>query len=342
MKTVYNSAARSWRFLFLIFALQFLAPGFATAQDAFYIYRNDGDFNGFFFDEVIRMGYSKIGPDSVEYDAYVVQEIETEDSLYRIPLAAIDSIGFQQPEIRMSPHFKNMDELGITPYVTKKWGWTGMRLGVSKDIPAELRPQVGDVMAGFDIEKWDGGAWVGKIKAESAPLSWLDEDDGSYYYEVEEVTELSDVFDQFITVEDIGVDPSGNVQRRIAGCNPDGTIRRAGENSNEVTILDLSGIISREWKPDKNSSIALSADVGVKFKIRATYNIGWTRLFVKLTRDLIIQAAPSISMSISRGFDENLNNFLPNIIIPRIVFPATCPIFETSPFPQWFIRGEGK
>lgn len=248
MKTVYNSAARSWRFLFLIFALQFLAPGFATAQDAFYIYRNDGDFNGFFFDEVIRMGYSKIGPDSVEYDAYVVQEIETEDSLYRIPLAAIDSIGFQQPEIRMSPHFKNMDELGITPYVTKKWGWTGMRLGVSKDIPAELRPQVGDVMAGFDIEKWDGGAWVGKIKAESAPLSWLDEDDGSYYYEVEEVTELSDVFDQFITVEDIGVDPSGNVQRRIAGCNPDGTIRRTGENSKEVTILDLSVRILAEHK----------------------------------------------------------------------------------------------
>lgn len=32
------------------------------AQDenaAFYIYRNDGDFDGFFFDEVVRMGYSK-------------------------------------------------------------------------------------------------------------------------------------------------------------------------------------------------------------------------------------------------------------------------------------------
>ena len=34
------------------------------AQDenaAFYIYQNDGDFDGFFFDEVVRMGYSKFG-----------------------------------------------------------------------------------------------------------------------------------------------------------------------------------------------------------------------------------------------------------------------------------------
>jgi len=79
------------------------------AQEAFYVYRNDGDFNGFFYDQVIRMGYSKVDLDSVEHDIYVIQEIETADSLYRIPLAAIDSIGFVQPEIRFNPRLKDMD-----------------------------------------------------------------------------------------------------------------------------------------------------------------------------------------------------------------------------------------
>ena len=83
---------------FSLFTLSlFTTP--AMAQDAFYIYRNDGEFDGFFFDDVIRMGYSKIDPQGVEHEEYVIQEIETADSLFRIPLCAIDSIGFQQPEI---------------------------------------------------------------------------------------------------------------------------------------------------------------------------------------------------------------------------------------------------
>ena len=45
------------------------------AQEAFYVYRNDGDFNGFFFDEIVRMGYSKTDLEGEEHDVYVVQEI---------------------------------------------------------------------------------------------------------------------------------------------------------------------------------------------------------------------------------------------------------------------------
>lgn len=75
------------------------------AQEAFYFYRNDGGFNGFFFDQVKRMGVSKIDLNGVEHSDYVIQEVETADSLYRIPLAAIDSIGFQQPDIILNEHF---------------------------------------------------------------------------------------------------------------------------------------------------------------------------------------------------------------------------------------------
>ena len=40
-----------------------LIGSLAQAQEAFYIYRNDGDFNGFFYDEVVEMRQSKIGVD---------------------------------------------------------------------------------------------------------------------------------------------------------------------------------------------------------------------------------------------------------------------------------------
>ena len=62
-------------------------------------------------------------------------------------------------------------------------------------------------------------------------------------------------------------------------------------------------------------------------------------MFVKLTRDLIIDAKPSLGMAVSSSFNVDVSDLIP---LPRIIFPATCPIFETEPLPTWFIRGEGK
>ena len=111
------------------------------AQEAFYIYRNDGDFNGFFFDEVLRMGYSRIDLDSIEHDVYVVQEIELADTTYRIPLAVIDSIGFQQPEIKMNPNLKILNGSELETYLK----WTNNDNGTMSfnRLPANLKPKLG-------------------------------------------------------------------------------------------------------------------------------------------------------------------------------------------------------
>ena len=45
--------------VFLTIGLWLAALGFVNAQEAFYIYRNDNDFNGFFYDEVKEMRQSK-------------------------------------------------------------------------------------------------------------------------------------------------------------------------------------------------------------------------------------------------------------------------------------------
>ena len=66
-------------------------------QYALYNYRNDGDFNAWLNIDIDSITYSRIDTLGVEHDDIVVQEVWTPDSLYRIPLEAIDSIGFRAP-----------------------------------------------------------------------------------------------------------------------------------------------------------------------------------------------------------------------------------------------------
>ena len=113
MKAIFSFTHLPFKHLFGHLTIGLLLIGsFAQAQEAFYIYRNDGDFNGFFYDEVVEMRYSKIGVDSVENDMFVTYEVELADTMYRIPLAAIDSIGFQQPEIKFNPRVKFIGKCG--------------------------------------------------------------------------------------------------------------------------------------------------------------------------------------------------------------------------------------
>ena len=328
-------------FYFSLFTLSFFTSP-VLAQDAFYIYRNDGDFDGFFYDEVIRMGYSKIDFNGFEHDQYVVQEVETKDSLYRIPLAVIDSIGFQQPEIIFNERVRNMDQLGITPYV-KSWtnGW-GARLEISKTIPANLLPQAGDIL----ICDRDGYPFVKRVGGYSDYNPYLGESDDYYYIWLEAVEEIGEVIRQLITVEHIGVDEDGNVKRRIAGCNPDGTIRRgplkAKTGDHEFCLLDLNGNIKREWSPKDNVNIDLAAEYSLKVKLKVSYNISWKRIFTKLDRTVEIGVTPSLGVSANTSFEAMVGN---SSILPKaltsIKFPAACPIFQTSPLPDMFIRGGG-
>lgn len=68
----------------------------AETPKAFFVYRNDGQFNAFFYDEIDSISFSNLDADSVLFEDIVTQEIWTTDTVYRIPLASIDSVGFQK------------------------------------------------------------------------------------------------------------------------------------------------------------------------------------------------------------------------------------------------------
>ena len=95
-------------FLTMMFAVAAMAGMAQTISEAFYIYRNDGQFNAFFRDEVDSIAYSNFDADSVFYDEVVMQVVYTADSIYRIPLASVDSVAFVTPETKYKPGVKQI------------------------------------------------------------------------------------------------------------------------------------------------------------------------------------------------------------------------------------------
>ena len=308
----------------LAFVLLLTAGQQLQAQDAFYVYRNDGEFNGFFYDQVIRMNYSKVDFDGVEHDDYVIQEIETDDSLYRIPLVAIDSIGFQQPEIRFNPKLRHMDELGMTPYLT---GVRGMILTFSPSLPVSLRPKVGDVLIGFTglLEKNGFGGRVVSV--------W--ESDFEVEVTCVQLTKMSDIFEQFISVEQVGIDESTNQMcRRVAGYRQ--LTRGASSDSFTSNLVNISTNLHVPFDTDVGVSTVLDAGVSFKTKLAMTYWI-WND-------DYWIRAALASDYSLSVGFTLKLSGdgdkTIPLLPGPfnAIKFPAPCPIFEVKVSPSFGIR----
>ena len=217
---------------------------------------------------------------------YVIQEIETADSLYRIPLAAIDSIGFQQPEVKFSPKVKHIDESGLTSYIRDFIVYQDKTafFRINADAPRELIPEEGDVLVNFGDprfgyygqtdDNFTGFACkVTSISQYAAGSQWT--------VRCDPVTDLADIFMQLISVERLGYDEQGHVRRRVAGFDYDETTRRfvprKASDRGSLPLFNLSGTLQRDgdWG-------SVSTNVTLKAGIDVTYNINWRRIFFKL------------------------------------------------------------
>lgn len=327
-------------FVFILYSLSAAVFTPIKAQEAFYIYRNDGDFNGFFYDEVVEIRQSKIGVDSIEYDKWVTQEVVLADTTYRIPLAAIDSIGFQQPEIKFNPRVKFMEQEGLCPYL----GGVSENYIIFNNLPAHLVPQVGDVLIGLPTdsiawERYNYGSVQGSFSLvieEVAPNY-----DGSYWINGHPITNMGEVFEQYITVEEIAVDSVGKIRRRIAGCTPDGLPRKmknGSGDSGDIYLINFDGTLTHSWDLSSNSAVDLSADVGIKVKLRVAYDISWTKFIVKMTKDMSFSIKPSVGVAVKADWIGSPGKFL---WMPEIVVPAAAPFFRVNPLPDVFLKVSG-
>ncbi len=336
---------------------QIIAP--AQAQDAFYVYRNDGDFNGFFYSEVVRMGYSKFDLDNIEHDVYVMQEIETTDSLYRIPLAAIDSIGFQQPEIILNDRYHNIGTSSDDPYSksktywsenlydwldpaslypmtedTKVFSWSPYDASTQEYNPDKHLPKVGDVLG--DLWEFRDGSMrvrnLGKV-AEVKPIESPYLDYKTFYVFCEPVESFDDVFEQLITVEQLGWDKEGKISRRMAG--QDKVMRRVS-GTKDLTLASINGSFPIPLYGGPNFDVGLSIDLSLEIKARAVYNI--CRSDFNISIEFTESGEVSASLTAKGTLEDALTWHLGGA---PFYFPAFLPILQVNPAPGAFLKTSG-
>ena len=326
------------------------------AQEAFYIYRNDGDFNGFFFDQVSRISYSKIDLDSIEHDVYVIQEVETADSLYRIPLASIDSVSFVQPEIKFSPKLKNLAGTAANHFAAPKHGnlhraatgeamsdWvtskSGQFLYFAANTPKNLLPEVGDVLVDYYNPLFKSDEYVADEDYSGFSGKVTDSFEGynCWVVRTEEVTSLGDIFEQFVTTEEVYYDEKNNIRRRLAGWD-DEVSRRAG-GGGAASLVDFEGTLKHDFEVG-SAKIGVEVGVGMKVRMAATYNISATNLFIKA----IVREDFKMQGSVSGKFDSDEEFEITGLpkYLSSIKFPAAAPIFQTRPLPTAFLRVKGE
>ena len=112
---------------------------------AMYIYLNDGRrLKAFLMSQVAHVSYSCTGLDGLTYDMPVVQLVQTRDSLYRIPIATIDSICYQTPEPIMKKGIFIIDETNVGNIASVDFD--NYTITFKSSTPAAQRPQQGQVV----------------------------------------------------------------------------------------------------------------------------------------------------------------------------------------------------
>lgn len=299
-----------------VFVLSVVLP--VSAQEAFYIYRNDGQFNAFFNDEVDSIIYSKIALDSTLCDDYVVQEVYTADSLYRIPLAAIDSVGFVTPE--------TVYKSGVTDIAENLWQYvitaTDSTLLLQSSIPSKLIPQKGDKLVYTEMTETFPAGFAGEVSSVTTNA------DGIFVSCV--AVDLEEIFDTYY-----GVTTTNNPQTRSV-YNSGRQIIAPGTFSLPTKWLEQLSA-SCELKDDYalDASFSFGMDVTPKFEVSAMViidRIHGTYYTISCIGDYHLSQNISFSGSLSYSRDFKID-------IPQAPIPL-CPFVKFYFEPGLFVQSE--
>lgn len=233
-------------------------------QDALYIYRNDGKFNGFFYADIQQIAFSRKDTLGIEHDDYVVQEITALDSVFRIPISAIDSVAFVTPETKYKENVVTLSS-DLWDYVVESDAQTTFTL--SSSIPISMVPKVGDKLALTEARPHLPHGFYGQVASlASVPKG--------YQVTCERVA-LTELFDQYVV--------------KIAATSDDGgssnqARRRSGYESNAIDI-DLPGyeqhLALSNIGYDLSENFSFSGDGQIdytyqpKLSLRAFLSVSW-------------------------------------------------------------------
>ena len=234
-------------------------------QDALYIFRNDGGFNAFFYADIDHIEYSKVDTLGVEQADYVVQEVYALDSVFRIPISAIDSVAFVTPETKYRADAFVADA-SLVNYVIASDSSTWFR--VRTDTPAKLLPKVGDKLLIEQSCDLLPGGFSGKVTA-------VDQAAEGITVRTERIS-LTEVYEQYVWKFDGSeFDSEPDAARTRAG---DDDFILKGREKNTVSLsgartLGKTQLGPWEAKLTGEASVSLGYDVSWDLGIRAFLHV---------------------------------------------------------------------
>ena len=294
----------------------FYTFGTLLAQDVFYVYRNDGQFNVFYCDEVDSIVCSQSDMEGNMLSDYQYQVVYTADSVYWIPISVIDSISFSAPDTEYGTDVVKMYDM--LPYIT---GVDGMTISFSSEIPRSLLPRINDILLceDFDHELLPTG-FAGRVRTVSGLTVECDS------VSFEDIYRRVIGFGEFQTVEEH--DAVGNsrirlVQRRI---------NMEGSFTPSVQIKETLGSASN------GLYASIDAELAIELRVVYKFEAGTSPYF-----DLSV--APVIGSTVEMGIQGKLDlsemlskkiNML-SLPIPNTLFflklkggPVIKPVIEAS------------
>ncbi|WP_337475373.1 leucine-rich repeat domain-containing protein [Parabacteroides johnsonii] len=153
---------KRWLFFIMLCTCGLFDSFTAKSQEALYIFRNDEELlTPFFYSDIDSITYSAYDEAGKVHNEYVTQVVHTPDSIYRIPLAVIDSITFVQPETIYQPDVYELDARYL-PYVKTV---DSLTITFTSSLPSDLKPSKGDVLYNFAYQTPFERGFLGNVKS---------------------------------------------------------------------------------------------------------------------------------------------------------------------------------
>lgn len=155
-------------FFLLAMACPFVSVS-AQTYEAVYVYMNDGGLNAFLKSDLDSIRFSTCDVDGMEHATWQTQEFYTADSIYRIPISKIDSVRMVTPE----PVLAQGVSLGRDSWLKYVKTYTEQTIILNADIPAELIPEVGQVLLAYPNEEPIKEGFSGRVKSVTTTASGI-------------------------------------------------------------------------------------------------------------------------------------------------------------------------
>lgn len=269
------------------------------AQEAIYIFRNDEQLlSAFFYSEIDSITYSAYDEAGVVHNEYVAQVVHTPDSVYRIPLAVIDSVTFVQPETIYQPGAYELDAR-YTPYVKTV---DSLTITFMSSLPPDLKPSKGNVLYNFTYQAPFERGFLGRVKSVNTNADGIVVDC--------DLADITEVFEQYVSYQIH---------------TPDGAETKT-VTSDETETINKDFALEFSHKIGKTGSFTLGGNLNYNATIRTVV------LVLDGQKNICIQSTEEYALTATYGLGlEGSVDSVKNILFP-IRFPVG--ILECSIQPQ--------